>query len=55
MDYAKTYLNENDSTKAILNAADAVTSQSNRIYNIVAEVYKQEQIVLAKPESERNE
>ena len=55
MDYAKTYLNENDSTKAILNAADAVTSQSNRIYNIVAEVYKQEQIVLAKPENERND
>lgn len=55
LDTAKTYLNEQDVTNAVLLSADWVTSQQNRIYNIVAQVYKQEQIVLAKPEGERDD
>ena len=55
VDYAKTYLDSNKAINATLIAADAVTDQQNRIYNIVAEVYKKEQLALAKPEQERNE
>ena len=55
MDYAKTYLSSDAQTNTILAAADIVTDQQNRIYNIVAEVYKKEQVALAKPDQERNE